>query len=156
MWRTVDAERDSQTPAWSGGTRIDGPVPAVTRNGAPATRHGTPFLTGTVFALDETTDQPAARLTFEVYETTGMVLLGNADADGLVGGVDRRQQGAGRAMMDALDEHFSDPEWWLAVDPADHTPQGHRLMLSRRRPGRKWVHASTCEARKASQCSCEL
>lgn len=146
----------STTPEWRGGTRIDGPNPAVKKDGQPATRSDETFSIGTVWALSKETGEPAARLTFEVYEKSGKVLLGNADADGLIGGVDRRGEGAGRAMMDALEEQFPAPDWWFAADPADHSPEGLRLMLSRRKPGRQWVHSSLCEERKVEGCSCEL
>lgn len=144
------------TPEWQGKTRIEGPTPAVTRSGKAATRKGETFSAGTVFALDKGTNEPVARLTFEVYQQTGMVLLGNADADGLLGGADRRGEGAGRAMLDALDARFAEVEWWLAVDPADHSDEGLALMRSRRKTGRKRVHSSACTERLAEDCSCEL
>lgn len=121
-------------------------------------RGGEAFKTGQVIAFDKGSERPAARITFEVYESTGMILLGNANADGggEVNGVDRRRQGAGRRMMEALEERFPAPDWWLAADRASHTAEGLRLMRSRRKPGRRWVHTSDCADRLPENCICEF
>jgi hypothetical protein len=144
------------TPTWHGAVYVEEPIVASHR-GKDLKRYGQSYLAGTVWAQDNE-GRKAARLTFEVYPARRMVLIDNVDADGSVGDAGNvRALGAGRALLDALDNKYPPPFWWIAADPeADHSPEGLILMRSRRKPGRQWVHRSDCADQFLSGCTCEF
>ncbi|MFC9964316.1 hypothetical protein ACFVH4_08725 [Nocardia ignorata] len=144
----MDGESGIPSPVWTGTIVVD-PVGAT-----PADRFGRKYWTRTLWAVQDGIHQ--GRITIHVYEDRHMVVLDNAETDARHGGVDSRRQGAGRALMDQLEQLYPAPQWWFAADPrADHSPEGKvRLMGSRCRSGRQWVHSTECLDPQAINCPC--
>lgn len=143
----MDGASGIPSPVWTGTIVVDPVGPT------PAHHFGREYWTRTLWAVQDGIDQ--GRLTIDVYEDRHMVELNNTETDVRHGGVDTQLQGAGRALMDRLEQLYPAPQWWFASDPrADHSLEGKRLMGSRCRSGRQWVHSTACPDPQPINCPC--
>jgi len=128
----------------------DPPVLAM-RRGSPVLRGGSEYLVGSLWLRLHGVRR--GRLTYEVHESRGMVQLGNVDVDD----PSLRGHGGGSTLLDRLEARFPSPVWWIAADERDlHSQDGLRLIRSRRRQGRRWIHTTTCDLRMDSDCECDF
>ncbi|WP_280470567.1 hypothetical protein [Nocardia farcinica] len=144
----MDGESFTRSPEWTGTIKTDPASHEAWYRGSDGR-----YRTRTLWAvLDEVVQ---GRLIVNVFEDQRMVELDNVETDPRHGDLDARLRGAGRALMDRLEQLYPAPQWWFAADPrASHSDEGERLMRSRCRAGRQWVHSKDCPDRLPVDCPC--